>query len=530
MRDFQSPGRSVTVAANGMAATSHSLATLTAVNMLAAGGNAMDAAVAACAVQCVVEPGSTGIGGDCFALFAPEGGDSLLAFNGSGRAPAGAAIEWYQQQGMTEIPRHSPHAVTVPGAVDAWTRLIADHGTKTMAEVLRPAVTLARQGYAVAPRTAHDWAGQAELLAKDANTAAVFLPGGRAPRVGEIHRQPALADTLEAIGERGRDAFYRGPVAEEIVACLRAKGGLHTVEDFAAAEGNYFTPVKTSFRGYDIHECGPNGQGIIALLILNILKGFEAKGEPLTVERLHREVEATRLAYSVRDAVLADPAKAVVPVDWLLSDALADSLRAAIKPDQALENLQCFVPPRHSDTVYITVVDKDRNAVSFINSLFNPFGSGISAPGCGVMLHNRGQGFTLKAGHPNAIAPGKRPLHTIIPGMVTRNGRVHMSFGVMGGHYQAMGHAYFLSRVLDYGMDIQSAMAQPRLFPKPGTGEVEVEHTMPADIQAELTRRGFRLVPPAAPIGGAQAIMIDWDNGTLLGASDHRKDGCALGY
>ncbi|PKU23817.1 gamma-glutamyltransferase [Telmatospirillum siberiense] len=530
MRDFQSPGRSQVVACNGMAATSHGLATLTAVNMLAAGGNAMDAAVAACAVQCVVEPGSTGIGGDCFALFSPAGSDRLIAYNGSGRAPAAATPEWYRENGFTEIPRHSPHAVTIPGAVDAWTRLIADHGRKSMEEVLRPAIALARDGYAITPRVAFDWAAQKDLLAKDPNTAAIFLPDGRTPHAGEKHRQTRLADTLEAIGAAGRDAFYQGAVAAELVDCLRAKGGLHTLDDFKSARGNYFTPVKTTFRGYDIHECGPNGQGIIALLILNILRGFRAEGEPMSVERLHREIEATRLAYSVRDAVLADPDQAPVPTDWLLSDALADRLRAVIDPKRAVETLPCFAPPEHRDTVYITVVDKDRNAVSFINSLFNPFGSAIAAPASGVLLHNRGQGFVVKPGHPNTIAPGKRPLHTIIPGMVTKNGRVHMSFGVMGGHYQAMGHAYFLSRVLDYGMDMQSAMELPRLFPKPGSGEVDAEHTLPSATRSALAERGFRLTEPAAPIGGAQSIMIDWENGTLTGASDPRKDGCALGY
>ncbi|MFM0034577.1 gamma-glutamyltransferase [Paraburkholderia strydomiana] len=530
MRNFEAPGRSMVVARNGMAATSHPLATLVAINTLEAGGNAMDAAIAACAVQCVVEPGSTGVGGDCFALYSQGGVDDIVAYNGAGWAPAAASIDTLQKLGVNAIERDSAHAVTVPGAVHAWTTLHRDHGRRSLGEVLAPAIRYADQGYAVAPRTALDWSNEAQLLRRDPNARAAMLVDGNAPLPGTTHRQPLLANTLRVIAEGGRDAFYRGDIAADIVGHLQRHGGLHTLDDFADYHGDYVTPIRSTFQGYEIVECPPSGQGIIALMLLKILQKFDAKGDPLDVDRIHREIEATRLAYSVRDAFLGDPQGGKPDVDWLLSDELADRLRDQIDLDGALTDLPAFATAEHKDTVYITVVDRDRNCASFINSLFHPFGSGLMAPKSGVLMHNRGQSFSLEKGHPNAIGPHKRPMHTIIPGMVTKGGRVQMSFGVMGGHYQAMGHAHFLSKVLHYGMDMQSAIQLPRIFPRPGTHTVEFEETMPVEVRAELTRRGFTLARPNSPIGGAQAIWVDWENGTLLGASDHRKDGCALGY
>jgi gamma-glutamyltranspeptidase/glutathione hydrolase len=530
MRDFEAPGRSMAMAKNAMVATSHTSASLAAIEVLRAGGNAMDAAVAACAVQCVVEPGSTGIGGDCFALYAKGGrSDGIVAFDGAGWSPAAASVQAMRDKGLTEIERHSPHAVTVPGAIDAWATLLKDHGRMSLAEVLQPAIQLADEGYAVTPRAARDWATQLPLLQADKNAARVMLSNGQAPAAGSVHQQRELAATLKAIARDGRDAFYRGPIAEEMVACLRGAGGFHTEADFAEYRGRYVTPIKNAFRGHDIHECPPSGQGVIALLILNILSGFEASGDPSGVERLYLEIEATRLAYAVRDAVLADPSQSEVDVARLLSPEFAAELRARIDPKQANKDLLPPNFPEHRDTVYLTVVDKDRNCVSFINSLFALFGSGLMTPTTGVMFHNRGQSFSMQEGHPNALAPRKRPMHTIIPGMASRDGKVVMTFGVMGGHYQAMGHAHFLSKVLDYGMDMQSASDLPRVFPLPGKMVIEAEHTVPAATLEELARRGFSFTPKTRPIGGAQAIWIDWEQGVLHGASDHRKDGCALG-
>lgn len=531
MRNFEKPTRSVAVSHRSMAATSHPFATLTAITILQAGGNAMDAAIAACAVQCVVEPGSTGIGGDCFALYAPKGGDRVIAFNGSGRTPAALTLDWFEERGLSDVPRQSPASVTIPGAIDAWTTLHRDHGRLPFADVLAPAIRAAEEGYAITPRVHRDWTLEESLLSSSEAGKSIFLPEGRAPRIGQIHRQPQLAETLRRIASEGRDGFYSGPVAEDMASHLQSLGGLHTLEDFAAAKGEYVTPVTTDFRGYTVHECPPNGQGIIALMIMNILSRFDATHPPQSPDRLHIEIEATRLAYAARDSWLADPSTADVPVEEMLSDALADRLAAMIDLSRALTELPAFEMPLHRDTVYITVVDEERNAVSFINSIFDCFGSGIVAPNSGVVLHNRGQSFSVKRGHPNVVAPGKRPLHTIIPGMVTRNGRTEMSFGVMGGYYQAMGHAHLISKVVDYGMDLQEAIDLPRLIPVGGSRPlVEAEHTLDPSTAAELQRRGFELVPSPDPIGGAQVIRIDWDNGTLTGASESRKDGIALGY
>ncbi|WP_133771990.1 gamma-glutamyltransferase [Enterovirga rhinocerotis] len=531
MRDFENGGRSLALGQRGMAATSHTLSTLAALDILRAGGNALDAAVAACAVQCVVEPGSTGIGGDCFALIAPKGGAEVVAYNGSGRAPAAATPARLAEIGVTKLERQTPHTVTVPGAVEAWERLLADHGTLSLREVLKQAIAYARDGYPVAPRTLRDWRAQEALLARDANAARIFLPGGKPPALGSLHRQPELAETLQAIAEGGSRAFYEGRVAEDMVGCLSGLGGLHTLEDFASARGEYVEPIKTGFRGYDIWECPPNGQGIIALMILNILSHFEGRGDPLSPERLHIEVEATRLAYAARDVHLADPAKAEVPAEWLLSQDLAADLARRIDPSRALAPLPAVPQPAHKDTVYITVVDKDRNAVSFINSIFHNFGSGLMSPKTGVLFHNRGESFVLDPAHPNAIAPGKRPMHTIIPGMMTKDGRAVMPFGVMGGHYQAMGHAHLVSKVLDYRLDVQSAIDLPRLFPLPGGSvKVEMEKRLRETVGPAFERLGYEVVVPAAAIGGGQAIWIDAEHGTLQGGSDPRKDGCALGY
>ena len=529
MRHLEYPGRSPVAAPNGMASTSHPLSTQTAITILQQGGNAMDAAIAACAVQCVVEPESTGIGGDCFCLYAPSGGDEIIAFNGSGRAPAGLNSERLLETGISQIERQSPHAVTVPGAVDAWTQLNRDHGQLDLARLLEPAIGYARDGYPITQRVARDFAGAFDWL--DADARAVFNCDGGPVPLGARHAQPALAATLARIGRDGRAGFYDGPVADEIITKLQSLGGYHTADDFAAAIGAYVDPVNASFRDHDVWQCPPNGQGVIALMLLNIMGGMTPDGaDPITAERMHREIEAGRLAYRDRGLVLADPAQADVPVREMIDPAYADLLRGQITADSRLDPLPPSQLPRHSSTVYITVVDRDRNACSFINSLFDSFGSGIMAPDSGVMLHNRGQGFVVDPDHPNGVAPGKRPLHTLIPGMVTRDGRVTMSYGVMGGEYQAFGHMQFLTRHIDYAMDVQMAQDTPRFFPNPFSDHVDVEAPIPEDVCAALRRLGHDIRPAAKPIGGSQAISIDWQTGLLTAGSDPRKDGCAMGY
>ena len=530
MRNFEQPGRSVAIATHGMAATSHPQATLMALDVLRSGGNAMDAAIAACAVQCVVEPGSTGIGGDCFALLAKRGGSEIVAFNGSGRAPMAATTDWYASRGVARIERQTSHSVTVPGAVDAWCRLTADHGTRELSELLAPAIKLAREGYAITPRVHYDWAEQVEVLKGDPTARRMLLVDDLAPAIGTRHRQPELAQTLAAIGRDGRKAFYEGPVAEDMVGLLRQRGGLHSLEDFAMAAGEYVTPIRTRFRGADVYECPPNDQGHIALLLMNILGGFELADGPASLSRIHRDIEAARLAYAVRNTVLGDPAQTAIAVNDFLSEPFAASLRDLIKPGQLAVVPAAYAAAAHNDTVYICVIDEDRNCASFINSVFDTFGSGLVAPRSGVVLHNRGSSFLLDPGHPNAIAPGKRPMHTIIPGMLMRDGRAEMPFGVMGGHYQALGQAVLLESVLGHGLDLQEAMQLPRYFPRPGTSIVEYESTLPPATAQGLRDLGYTLERPTRPIGGAQAIRIDWQEGVLIGASDPRKDGCALGY
>ena len=531
MRDLELPGRSPVHGVNGMAATSHTLSTATAIDVLRRGGNAMDAAIAACAVQCVVEPESTGLGGDCFCLYSPGGSGSIIAFNGSGRAPMAATADYYLERGIRCIERQTPHSCVVPGSVDAWWQLNRDHGRLELAELLQPAIAYARDGYPVSSRVSVDIAAQAGTIARDPNLKRVFMAAGRTPAVGERHYQPELAATLEAIARGGRDAFYTGEIAADMVDYLRALGGLHTLEDFASAKGEYVTPISSEYRGCQVWECPPNGQGVTALQLLTIMAGYKTDGvDPLSVERLHTEIEAGRLAYNDRNMFVADPVFADVPVEALLSQDHAGRLRDLIDPERALAELPASSLPAHPSTVYITVVDKDRNACSFINTLFENFGAGLMAPKSGIVFTNRAQGFVIEPGHPNCIAPGKRPLHTIIPGMVTKGGQTVMSFGVMGGQYQAFGHMQFLTRYFDFAMDIQEAQDAPRIFPLPGEHAVQMEGAIPAAVVAGLEKLGHRRVAPDKPIGGSQAIWIDPDSGLLTGGSDPRKDGCALGF
>ncbi len=528
MRNFHSPGRSTVRAANAMVATSQPSATLAGVEVLRAGGNAVDAAVAACAVLCVTEPQSTGIGGDCFCLYMPAGAEAPVALNGSGHAPAALSAEWLVERGVNALNGASPHAVTVPGAVDAWERLLEDHGRKGLDELLQPAIRYAEDGFIVHARTAADWSDAAGRLAGDADAAARYLPDGTPASEGRLFRQPELAATLKRIAQAGRSAFYEGEVAADMVDKLRALGGLHTEEDFAARKAEYVKPISTEYRGYTVFECPPNGVGVIALLILNMLEGFAPVEDPLAPDRLHQLIEATRLAYRDRNAFIADPAGAQVPLDMLLSKDYAAGLRATICEDRAAATLPPASWPVHEDTVYLSVVDRDGNACSFINSLFKSFGSAILAPASGVMLHNRGLGFSLDPTHPNAVRGNRRPMHTIIPAMLAKNGRAVMPFGVMGGHYQPVGQSWVLSSMLDYGLDPQAALDLPRLFAY--GDQVEVERGIPEVVCAALRHRGHELAPAELPHGGGQAIWIDHGSGALAAGSDPRKDGLALGY
>lgn len=526
-RDFHLPGRSPVYAREGMAATSHPLASLAAIETLRAGGTAADAAVAAVAVLCVVEPAMTGIGGDCFCLVAKPD-QPVWGYNGSGRAAAAVTSEKLLALGMPrKIPATSPHAVTVPGAIEAWEAILKAHGRFGLDRVLVPAIAHAENGFAVAPRVGSDWAVFADKLKPHAGSAKHYLVDGAAPAIGSVLRLPALAATLKAIAAGGAKAFYEGAIAADIAATVQQKGGFLAAEDLARHKGDVVTPISTSYRGLDVVELPPNGQGLTALVLLNILEQFDlARLDPLGPERLHLALEAARLAFGVRDTHIADPAYMRQSVPSLLDKSFAKKLSRSIDPTKRVAMPKAPTPT--SDTIYLTVVDRDRTAVSLINSLYGGFGTGICTEKTGVMLHNRGTGFVTEPGHPNEIAPSKRPMHTIIPALAMRNGRCEMPFGVMGADYQPMGHAHFITNMVDYCMDVQAAIDHPRMFYE---GEcTEVERAVPAATIDGLKSRGHDVAFRPLPLGGGQAIVIDWDQGVLIGGSDPRKDGCALGY
>ncbi|AUX80401.1 gamma-glutamyltransferase [Sinorhizobium fredii] len=539
MRDLQFPGRSVVMGRHGAAATSHALSTLAAIEILRRGGNAADAAIAACAVQCVVEPGSTGIGGDNFVLFAPASTDppgtdtktrgKVYGLNGSGCAPGGLTAEHLLRQGVKKIALTSVHAVTVPGAIDSWAKLNQRLGSMPLGALLQPAIRHAEEGFAVTERVATDWARNEDKLKADANSARMWLKGGRAPTAGEVFRQPEHAKVLREIAAKGRDGFYTGWVAEDMVAYLRSLGGTHSLEDFASQEAFWVEPISTSYRGIEILEIPPNGVGITTLLMLNILSGFDlGKYDPVGVERFHIEAEATRLAFEARDMYVADPAFADVPVQKLLSANFADGLRGRIDLRRAMPAGGPLGTTTYRDTVYISVVDGKGNACSFINSLFWPYGTGLSSPKTGVLLHNRGTGFLVDPAHPNCVAPRKRPLHTIIPAMAMKDGKPWLCFGVMGGGFQPVGQTHVLTNIIDFGMNVQEAIDCARGFPQ--MGRFEAERGIREDVLKGLVALGHDIKMAEMPLGGGQAIMIDAASGVLQAGSDPRKDGCALAY
>jgi gamma-glutamyltranspeptidase/glutathione hydrolase len=525
-RDFQMPGRSPVIACEGMAATSHPLASLAAIETLRAGGNAADAAVAAVAVLCVVEPHMSGIGGDCFCMVDVPG-RPVWAYNGCGRSAERASIDALLAQGLRAIDPTSVHAVTVPGAVEAWGAMLAAHGRFGLDRALAPAIRLAQLGFPVAARIAADWIASAGKLADDPGAARHFLSAARAPREGDVVRLPALAQTLRMIADHGPRAFYEGPIAEEMVATLAARGSFLEAEDFARHRGEEAAPIATSYRGLDVLEMPPNTQGLTALLLLNMLERLDlAALDPFGAERCDLLLAAARRAYALRDAHVADPAamrtSAAALIDKELAAVLGKGLERHLVPTAPQ------TAASGGDTVYLCVVDRDRMAVSLINTLYSSFGVGICTERSGIMLTNRGACFVLDPGHPNAFGPGKRPLHTLIPALAFRDGRCEMVFGVMGAHYQPMGHVQLLTNMVDHGLDVQAAIDAPRLF---FSGEeTVVERGWPAATVAALRSRGHRVAFADTPLGGAQAIRIDHARGVLVGGSDPRKDGCALGY
>ena len=530
MRDLHLPGRSVAMGVRGAAATSHPLSTAVAIETLRHGGNAVDAAVTACILQSVLEPHNAGLGGDCFALVWKAAERRLFALNGAGHAPQGLSDDWLLAQGIGAIGTEDVHAITVPGALDAWQRLLADHGTVSLSSAFEPAIDYADRGFVLAERAAADWAVETGKLGRDAGARAHFLRSdGSAPRAGDLVRLPALARTLRRIAQEGADGFYRGDLAATLVASLNAMGGRHARADFADYASSYVEPLRTAYRGVELVQLPPSGHGLTALVMLNILARFEHRGlDPAGADRFHLQAEAARLAYRVRDTFVADPAFADVPVAELLSDRFADALAARISRDRALPDDFALPALAQRDTVYLTVVDGAGNACSLISSLFFAFGSGRVCPQTGIAFQNRGSGFRVQPGHPNSVQPRKRPLHTIIPAMAMRDGLPVLCFGVTGGPYQPAGVVHVLQNIVDFGMDVQQALDAPRGFRF--TGAFEAERGIADTVLQDLARRGHPVARATAPLGGGQVIAIDPATGVLRAGSDLRKDGTALAY
>ena len=527
-------GRSVVRAQHGMVATSQPLASQVGLEVLKRGGNAVDAAIAMAAVLNVTEPMMTGVGGDMFAIVYWAKTKELKGLNASGRAPHALSLDYFAKNNIKRMPEFGMTSITVPGAVDGWTTLRDKYGTMKLADLLAPAIGYAENGFPVMEKAAEDWNAEVQKLKRTPAAASNYLIDGRAPRPGEIFRQPNLARTLRTIADGGRDAFYKGPIAKSIVDYMKDNGGFITMEDLAATKADWVEPISTNYRGYQVYELPPNGQGITALIALNILEGFDLgamRSQP--AQYYHTMIEAMKLAFADRNRYIADPTFSKVPVSELLSKDYAAKRRALIDPRKALDN----PPPGDinlgSDTTYFTVVDKDGNAVSFINSLFDAFGSGVVAGDTGIVFQNRGSAFSLDPKHPNAIAPGKRPFHTLIPAMVMKDNQLFMSFGVMGGAIQAQGHVQVLVNLIDLKMGLQEAIDAPRYRFTSGRSVLLEDELGSSVIEQLLSMGHVRGKPPGvlrSSMGGGQAIMIDPVSKTLMGASDPRKDGMALGY
>jgi gamma-glutamyltranspeptidase/glutathione hydrolase len=525
------PGRSIVRAEHGMVASSQPLASQIGLDVLKRGGNAVDAAIAMAAVLNVTEPMMTGIGGDMFALVYWSKTGELKGLNASGRAPRALNLDYFTRKGIKTMPDSGMEPITVPGAFDGWVNLLEKYGTVKLSELLMPAIEYAENGFPVMEKAAADWADSVSKLKRTPASSSNYLVDGRAPRAGEIFRQKNLGRTLRTLGRGGRDAFYKGEVARAIVDYCQKNGGFLSMQDFAEHKSEWVEPISTDYRGYKVYQCPPSGQGLTALLALNILEGFDLASMDTRPDLYyHTLIEAMKLAFADRNKYIADPAFARVPVAQLLSKEYAASRRALINPDRALEEPEPGIVVNHSDTTYFTVIDKDRNAVSFINSLFESFGSGIVAGDTGIVLHDRGAGFVLDPTHVNRIEPGKRPFHTIIPSMVFKDGKLFMSFGVMGGAIQPQGHVQVLTNFIDLGMNLQQAIEAPRFRYLSGK-RVLLEDALTEPIINSLAEKGHqRSTQAGASMGGGQAIMIDPMSGTLMGASDPRKDGMALGY
>jgi len=525
-RDFSKLGKSCVISSNAMLASSHPMASSVGLEILKSGGNAVDAALAMNAVLCVAEPHMTGVGGDCFAMLSVDGSANIKALNGSGKSSENTNIANLYKKNIHEITTEMPDAITIPGAVAGWSLLHKDYGHMPWKELFVHAINFAEQGIKVHERVALDWSNNIKKLSIDSDTSRLFLNNGDAYKFTENFKNINLSNTFKTIAMEGSRGFYHGWVADDMFCKLNSIGGCHTLNDFNNANAEWVKPIATKYRNVKIHECPPNGQGLVALIILSILEKFNFNSMSKT-DYVHIFCEATKIGYYLRDQYLADPELNMLSVNYFLKSKILDEYVSKIDMTVAKKYEKSDFPD-HPDTIYLTVRDKNGMTISFINSLFDAFGSGITAPKSGVLFHSRGRAFNLIEGHPNQLNPNKRPLHTIIPAMISHNEELIGSFGVMGGQYQAAGHAYVLSQMIDFGLNPQEALNFPRLFPN--NNVLDIENNFDKEVIDELVSRGHKINYPAPIIGGGQIILIDANQELLIGASDWRKDGCAIGY
>lgn len=536
--------RSEVIAPSAMAATSHPLATQIALDVMKAGGSAVDAAIAANAALGLMEPTGNGIGGDLFAIVWDPKTQKLHGYNGHGRSPANLSLQWFIDNGYQDVPQRGPLPVSVPGTVAGWFDLHERFGKLSMRQVLQPTIDYARRGHPVHETIAYYWERSVPSLSQYPGFVEQFTLDGRAPRKGEMWKSPYLANTLETIARRGRDGFYKGEIAKTIADYVQAQGGFLSVEDLAEHRGEWVEPVSTNYRGYDVWELPPSGQGIAALQILNILEGYDLKSYGFgSFEHVHLFTEAKKLAFEDRARWYADPEFAPAPVAELISKGYAAERRALINPQRAARTVEAGNPRlNEGDTIYLTTADSSGMMVSLIQSNYRGMGSGMTPPGLGFILQNRGEMFVLKEGHPNSFAPRKRPFHTIIPAFITRDGKPWMSFGLMGGAMQPQGHAQIVINMVDFGMNLQEAGDAPRIHHDGSTeptgqalqmtdgGVLELESGFPYETVRALMNAGHTVKFANGPYGGYQAIARDHEQGVYIGASESRKDGQAAGY
>lgn len=535
VRPIPGAGRSPVVARNGMVAASQPLASQVGLQILRDGGNAVDAAVATAATLALVAPMMTGPGGDMFALVYVSATGELVGLNGSGFSPKAANVGFFESRGLKHIPTTSPFSVTVPGAVDGWARLLEKYGTMTLAQVLGPAIEYAEEGFPVSEIFASDWAQYGASFENDPEFVRAYYTDGKPPQHGDVFVNKPLAWTYRQIAREGRDAFYEGEIAKRIVDRLNSLGWPVSMDDLAYQHSTWVEPISTDYKGHRIYELPPNGQGMAALEMLNLLEGYDLKAiGHNSAKYVHLFVEAKKLAFADLAAWLADPARAELPVPTIVSKEYARQRRKRINQSKAAENVETGISGRvqwiegSGDTVYFTVVDKERNAVSFINSIFHGFGSGIVVPETGIILQNRGALFSLDPDHPNRVEGRKRPYHTIIPAMAFKDGRPWLTFGVMGGDLQPQGHVQVLLNMIEFGMNVQEAGEAPRASHSTGGG-VGLEKGLDPDVEPALRKMGHK-VRKSGPMGGYQAIEIDWERGVLLGGTDPRKDGTVAAW